>query len=62
MKSRLQYVVFFTTVLLVAIACLNGCASTGIDRVKADTSQCGINTGCTGSGDLEATTKTGTGK
>jgi hypothetical protein len=45
-----------------AITCLNGCATTGIDGVKADTTQCGMNTGCTVSGDLEATTRTGSGK
>jgi hypothetical protein len=62
MKSKLQSAVFFTTVLLGAIACLNGCATTGIEGVKTDTSQCGVHTGCTGSGELEATIRTGTGK
>ncbi len=62
MKFRLQSAVFFTTVLLgAAVTCLTGCATTGIDGVKADSSQCEMNTGCTGIGDQEATTKKGTG-
>ena len=62
MKLRYEFAVLFTTVLLGVSACLNGCATTGIDGVKADTTQCGMNTGCTVNGDLEATTRTGSGK
>jgi len=62
MKIRFRFKVFPISMLFGAITCLNGCATTGIDGVKADTTQCGMNTGCTVGGDLEATTRTGTGK
>ena len=61
MKFKFPYAVFYTIVLFGAITCLTGCATTGIDGVKTDVAQCGINTGCTTGSDLEATTKTGTG-
>ena len=61
MELRFLSAVFFTIVLLGAITCLTGCATTGIDGVKTDVAQCGINIGCTTGCDLEATTKTGTG-
>jgi hypothetical protein len=62
MKISFRFLVFPISMLFGTIPCLNGCATTGVDAVKADTSQYGINAACTGSGDQEATTKTGTGK
>jgi hypothetical protein len=62
MKIRYQFLIFPISMLFGAITCLNGCATSGIYGVRADTTQCGMNTGCTVSGDLEATTRTGSGK
>jgi hypothetical protein len=72
MKSRSQSAAFFTTVLVGAIICLTGCATTGMDRstkttnsiqtVKAGMTQGEKKTGCTTGCDLEVRTKTGTGQ
>jgi hypothetical protein len=61
MKFKFLTVVFYTTALFGAITCLTGCATTDIDGVKTEVGQCGLNTECTSSGDLQATTRTGTG-
>jgi len=63
MKLRLEYAMFYTTLIFAAISCLNGCANTGMDRaartnnsmqtVETDMARGEMKTGCEAGCDLK---------